>query len=58
VIFSHSVNGVSALHTSILEHSVLKDFYATVPENFTTRPMAFLHAVLANANPAYSGLIW
>jgi starch phosphorylase len=58
VIFSHSVNGVSALHTSILEHSVLKDFYATVPEKFNNKtngvsPRRFL----ANANPAYSGLI-
>jgi starch phosphorylase len=58
VIFSHSVNGVSALHTSILKESVLKDFYQLTPEKFNNKtngvsPRRFL----ANANPSYTKLI-
>lgn len=58
VIFSNSVNGVSALHTSILEESVLKDFYALAPQKFNNKtngvsPRRFL----ANANPSYAKLI-
>jgi starch phosphorylase len=31
---SHAVNGVAALHTELLEHGVLKDFYDLYPERF------------------------
>ncbi len=38
IVGSHSVNGVSALHTRILENEVLKDFYEFYPERFNNRP--------------------
>jgi starch phosphorylase len=31
---SHAVNGVAALHSELLEHTVLKDFYELMPEKF------------------------
>ncbi len=31
---SHAVNGVAALHTELLKHGVLKDFYDLFPERF------------------------
>lgn len=34
VIGSHRVNGVAALHTEILKHSVFKDFYEIFPDRF------------------------
>ncbi len=58
VIFSNSVNGVSALHTSILEASVLKDFYELTPEKFNNKTNGVTHRrFLAEANPAYAKLI-
>ncbi len=35
VVASHSVNGVSRLHSDILKRSVFSDFYAYTPEKFT-----------------------
>lgn len=35
--FSHSVNGVAYLHTEILKHSELKDFYDIYPERFNNK---------------------
>jgi glycogen phosphorylase len=34
---SHAINGVAALHTSLLKSSVLKDFYELWPERFSNR---------------------
>lgn len=34
VIASHSVNGVSKLHSEILKETVFKDFYSVMPEKF------------------------
>ncbi len=31
---SHAINGVAALHTGLLKHTVLRDFYAVAPEKF------------------------
>ena len=31
---SHAINGVAALHTELLKQTVLRDFYAVVPEKF------------------------
>ena len=31
---SHAINGVAALHTELLKQTVLKDFYAVLPERF------------------------
>ncbi len=58
VIFSHSVNGVSALHTEIIENSVLHEFYKLAPEKFNNKTNGVSHRrFLANANPPYSKLI-
>ena len=38
--FTHSTNGVAALHTEILKTSELKPFYDPTPKNSTTRPTA------------------
>ena len=37
IIGSHSVNGVSALHTEILKKDLFKDFYELWPERFTNK---------------------
>ena len=58
VIFSHSVNGVSALHTQIIEDTVLHTFYELAPQNFNNKTNGVSHRrFLANANPRYAGLI-
>lgn len=35
--FTHSVNGVAALHTEILKNTELKEFYALYPEKFNNK---------------------
>ncbi|MGI6231009.1 MAG: glycogen/starch/alpha-glucan phosphorylase [Tractidigestivibacter sp.] len=58
VIFSHSVNGVSALHTGILERTTLKDFYVLYPERFNNKTNGVSHRrFLCEANPPYAKLI-
>ena len=58
VIFSHAVNGVSALHTDILKREVLSAFYQVSPECFSNKTNGVSHRrFLANANPAYARLI-
>ena len=58
VIFSHSVNGVSALHTQIIEDSVLHSFYELEPQKFNNKTNGVSHRrFLANANPPYAKLI-
>ena len=42
--FSHSTNGVAALHTEILKESELKNFYTLYPEKFNKRQTALLSA--------------
>ena len=55
---SHAINGVAALHTELLKHTVLRDFHDLWPEKFLTitngvTPRRFL----ALCNPSLSGLI-
>jgi glycogen phosphorylase len=55
---SHAVNGVAALHTELLKHTVLKDFYELWPEKFSNKtngvtPRRFLRL----SNPRLSELI-
>ena len=58
VIFSHSVNGVSALHTGILEAETLHGFYELTPEKFNNKTNGISHRrFLGNANPSYARLI-
>ncbi len=58
VIFANSVNGVSALHTGILEASTLNGFYKLAPEKFNNKTNGISHRrFLGNANPKYARLI-
>lgn len=41
-----SVNGVARLHTEILKHQELKDFYEMMPEKFNNKTMV-LHSVVS-----------
>jgi starch phosphorylase len=55
---SHAINGVAALHTQLLEQSVLREFYRLWPEKFSNKtngvtPRRFLQL----ANPGLSALI-
>lgn len=58
VIGSHSVNGVSALHSDIIKQSVFKDFFEIMPEKFTNVTNGIAHRRwLCQSNPRLSGLI-
>ena len=58
IIAGHAVNGVAALHTEILKHDVLKDFYTLTPEKFNNKTNGVTHRrFLAQANPTYAELI-
>lgn len=58
IIFSHSLNGVSALHTQILRESVFAEFYRLRPEMFNNKTNGVTHRrFLAEANPPYARLI-
>ncbi|MDL2233662.1 glycogen/starch/alpha-glucan phosphorylase [Ruminococcaceae bacterium OttesenSCG-928-L11] len=58
VVGSHSVNGVSKLHTQILKDEVFNDFYRASPEKFTnvTNGIASRRWLL-QANPGLTKLI-
>ncbi|MBC6680097.1 glycogen/starch/alpha-glucan phosphorylase [Zhenpiania hominis] len=52
IIGSHSVNGVAAIHTEILEHDVFKDFYQDMPQRFNNKTNGISHRrFLLEANP-------
>ncbi len=58
VIFAHAVNGVSELHTGIIEETVLKGFYDINPEKFNNKTNGVSHRrFLGNSNPPYAKLI-
>jgi starch phosphorylase len=55
---SHAINGVAALHTQLLERSVLHDFAELWPERFSNKTNGVTpRRFLALANPELSGLI-
>ncbi|RYI25234.1 glycogen/starch/alpha-glucan phosphorylase [Bacillus infantis] len=55
---SHSVNGVAALHTEILKHREMKQFYELYPEKFNNKTNGITHRRwLLNSNPRLAGLI-
>lgn len=58
VIGSHSVNGVSALHSEILKETVFNDFYNITPDKFTnvTNGIAFRRWI-CQANPELTDYI-
>ncbi len=58
VIGSHTVNGVSKLHSQILVDSVFKDFYRMWPERFTNVTNGIAHRRwLCYSNPGLAGLL-
>ena len=58
IMGSHSVNGVSELHSDILKKSVFKDFYDDTPEKFTNVTNGIAHRRwLCQANPRLSKLL-
>lgn len=58
VIGSHSVNGVSQLHSDIIKKSVFKDFYALYPQKFTNVTNGIAHRRwLCQSNPRLSSFI-
>ena len=58
VIASHSVNGVSMLHSEILKDSVFKDFYVVTPDKFKNVTNGIAHRRWLNqSNPALAGFI-
>ena len=52
---SHSVNGVSALHSEILKDTVFHDFYTITPAKFTN--VTALPSVAGCASPTRSSPI-
>ena len=58
VIGSHSVNGVSRLHTELLKTDLLKDFFEFYPHKFNSKTNGITQRRwLGKANPRLSGLI-
>jgi len=58
IVGSHSVNGVANLHTEILKHQTLANFYDFYPEKFNNKTNGITHRRwLMKANPNLSSLI-
>lgn len=58
VVGSHTVNGVSKLHSDILKKTVFHDFYKVTPEKFTNVTNGIAHRRwLCYSNPELSSLI-
>jgi len=58
VVGSHTVNGVSALHSDILKKTIFHDFYKMTPWKFTNVTNGVVHRRwLNNANPALANML-
>jgi glycogen phosphorylase len=58
IVGSHSVNGVAELHTEILKHQELSNFYQFYPEKFNNKTNGITHRRwLMKANPKLAALI-
>jgi len=58
IIGSHSINGVSALHTELLKKYLMKDFYELYPERFNNKTNGITQRRwLKKCNPELSELI-
>ena len=58
VIGSHSINGVSKLHSEILKETVFKDFYQVMPDKFKKRHQRHRPPPLAEpGQPRPGGLV-
>ena len=57
-IGSHTINGVAELHSELLKHDVLKDFYELWPHKFSNKTNGVTpRRWMALSNPRLSGLI-
>ena len=57
IVAGYSVNGVARLHTEILKHEELKDFYEMMPEKFNNKTNGITQRrFLAPREPASCGL--
>ncbi|MBZ9636671.1 glycogen/starch/alpha-glucan phosphorylase [Clostridium sp. FP1] len=58
IVGSHSVNGVAKLHTELLKHQELADFYEFFPEKFNNKTNGITHRRwLLNSNEELANLI-
>jgi starch phosphorylase len=58
IFATHSTNGVAALHTEILKHDALKEWYAVWPERFSNKTNGITQRRwLALCNPEFSAFI-
>ena len=58
IVGSHTVNGVSKLHSDILKKTIFHDFYKMTPWKFTNVTNGVVHRRwLVGANPALSGML-
>ena len=58
IVGSHSVNGVAKLHTELLKHQELTDFYEFFPEKFNNKTNGITHRRwLLNSNEELANLI-
>ncbi len=58
VVASHTVNGVSALHSEIIKNSIFKDFHDAYPEKFTNVTNGIAHRRwLCQSNPELCSLL-
>ena len=58
VLGSHSVNGVSGLHSDIIKKSIFRDFYEYTPEKFTNVTNGIAHRRWLNqSNPELCALL-
>ena len=58
VVGSHSVNGVSALHSELVKHELLRDFYEFWPERFNNKTNGITpRRWLLTANPLLTELV-
>lgn len=58
VVGSHTVNGVSALHSEILKKTIFHDFFKMTPYKFTNVTNGVVHRRWLNsANPKLAGMI-
>lgn len=58
VVTSHSINGVSALHSQLMQESIFADFAQLWPQRFNNKTNGVTpRRWLAQANPSLSGLL-
>lgn len=52
IIAGYSVNGVARLHTEILKHQELKDFYEMMPEKFNNKTNGITQKIPSSWKPS------